>query len=82
MGKSAGGKADKGGGEMSLKDARDNIEQALENIRQAKEAQDMETSQEFLLTAKLLLNDAIDEIANVADDIDSAYLLLKPNREV
>lgn len=67
---------------MSLKDARDNIEQALENIRQAKEAQDMETSQEFLLTAKLLLNDAIDEIANVVDDIDSAYLLLKPNREV
>jgi len=67
---------------MSLKYVRDNIEEALTNIKQAKEAMDMEISQEFLCTARLLLDDAIDEIADVADDIDSAYLLLKPNREV
>lgn len=64
-----------------LRDARNSIEEAQNAIRLAKEASNIEISREFLCTARLLLDDAIDAIVNVADDIDSAHRLLEPNKE-
>ena len=64
-----------------LRDVRDSVEEAQNAIRLAKEAPNIEISREFLCTARLLLDDAIDAIVNVADDIDSASRFLEPNRE-
>ena len=65
----------------TLRDARHSVEEALRSIRLAKEASDIESSREFLCTASLLLDDAIDAIVSVADDIDSASRFLEPNKE-